>query len=145
MRSSRNLHLALCWIPLNYMIIPHEMVMWQKIIVKGRKVVAGVPIEYWLLYTYFHGLFHPPYPRWFSLPMIFTLSILSLLTLFLKFLPIAVSRAFSLECPVTAHKWQKWKSIFLTCHCHNNCMEEEVGLIISNYTFKNMILWVCEI
>ena len=28
---------------------------------------------------------------------------------------------------LTAHNWQKWKSIFLTCHCHEIYKEEAVG------------------
>ena len=46
--------------------------------------------------------------------------------------------------PLTAHNWQKWKSIFLTCHCHKIYGVEAVGLKKSNYTFKNtmfVIMW----
>ena len=35
---------------------------------------------------------------------------------------------------LTAHNWQKWKSRFLTCHCHEIYREEMVGLKSSNYT-----------
>ena len=43
---------------------------------------------------------------------------------------------------LTAHNWQKWKSTFLTCHCHEIYREEAVGLKSSNYTWKIMIF--CE-
>ena len=33
---------------------------------------------------------------------------------------------------LTGHNWQKWKSAFLTCHCHEIYREEAVGLKISN-------------
>ena len=32
------------------------------------------------------------------------------------------------ELGLTAHNWQKWKSIFLTCHWHKICRVEAVGL-----------------
>ena len=41
-----------------------------------------------------------------------------------------------LSC-LTAHNWQKWKSTFLTCPCHEIYRVEAVGLQNSNYTFKN--------
>ena len=37
---------------------------------------------------------------------------------------------------LTAHNWQKWKSRFLTRHCHNIHRVGSVGLSISNYTLK---------
>ena len=40
---------------------------------------------------------------------------------------------------LTAHNWQKWKSTFLTCHCHEIYSEEAVGLKSSNYTLKIII------
>ena len=41
---------------------------------------------------------------------------------------------------LTAHNWQKWKSTFLTCHCHEIYREEAVGqkkfqLYLKNYDF----------
>ena len=39
---------------------------------------------------------------------------------------------YRLTC-LTAHNWQKWKSRFLTCHCHEIYREEAVGLKNSNY------------
>ena len=35
---------------------------------------------------------------------------------------------------LTAHNWQKWKRVFLTCPCHEIYRVEAVGLISSNYT-----------
>ena len=46
---------------------------------------------------------------------------------------------------LTAHNWQKWKSTFITCQCHEIYMEEAVGLKSSNYTWKLWFLCVCEI
>ena len=40
------------------------------------------------------------------------------------------------------HNWQKSKSAFLTCHCHEIYREETVGLKSFNYTLKIMIF--CE-
>ena len=37
---------------------------------------------------------------------------------------------------LTAHSWQKWKSTFLTCPCHEIYREEAVGVKNSNYTKK---------
>ena len=34
---------------------------------------------------------------------------------------------------LTAHNWQKWKSRFLTCHCHKIYSVKAFGLSISNY------------
>ena len=36
-----------------------------------------------------------------------------------------------------AHNWQKWRSRFLTCPCHEIYEVEAVGQYRSNYTFKN--------
>ena len=38
--------------------------------------------------------------------------------------------------PLTAHNWQKWKRVFLTCPCHEIYREEAVGVKCSNYTWK---------
>ena len=54
---------------------------------------------------------------------------------------------------LTAHNWQKWKSTFPTCHCHEIYREEAVGLKNSNYIYKKKkkkkknlrFLWTCEI
>ena len=35
------------------------------------------------------------------------------------------------------HNWQKWKSTFLSCHCHEIYRVEAIGLKSSNYTLKN--------
>ena len=40
---------------------------------------------------------------------------------------------------LTAHNWQKWKRVFLTCPCHKIYRVESVGLKCSNYTWKIMI------
>ena len=42
------------------------------------------------------------------------------------------------ETLLTANNWQKWKSTFLTCHCHE-IYREAVGLKNSKYTLKIMI------
>ena len=34
---------------------------------------------------------------------------------------------------LTAHNWQKWKSTFRTCHCHEIYREEAAGLKNSNW------------
>ena len=41
---------------------------------------------------------------------------------------------------LTAHKWQKWKSRFPTCHRYRIYREEAVGLKSSNFTLKITIL-----
>ena len=38
---------------------------------------------------------------------------------------------------LTAHNWQKWKRVFLTCPCHEIYRVESVGLKTSNYTLKD--------
>ena len=37
---------------------------------------------------------------------------------------------------LTAHNWQKWKRVFLTCHCHKIYMDEAVGLKSCKNTWK---------
>ena len=37
---------------------------------------------------------------------------------------------------LTAHNWQKWKRVFLTCPCHNIYRDDTDGLKSSNYTWK---------
>ena len=37
---------------------------------------------------------------------------------------------------LTAHNWQKWKRVFLTCSCHKICRDEAVGLKSYKYTWK---------
>ena len=37
---------------------------------------------------------------------------------------------------LTAHNWQKWNRVFLTCPCHKIYRDEAVGLISRNYTWK---------
>ena len=38
--------------------------------------------------------------------------------------------------PLTAHNWQKWKRVFLTCPCHKIYRNEAVGLKSCKYTWK---------
>ena len=40
---------------------------------------------------------------------------------------------------LTAHNWQKWKIVFLTCPCHEIYRDEAVGLKSCKYTWKIMI------
>ena len=40
---------------------------------------------------------------------------------------------------LTAHNWQKWKRVFITCPCHKIYRVEAVGLQSCNYTWKIMI------
>ena len=37
---------------------------------------------------------------------------------------------------LTAHNWQKWKRVFLTCPCCEIYMDEAVGLKSYKYTWK---------
>ena len=37
---------------------------------------------------------------------------------------------------LTAHKWQKWKRVFLTCPCHEIYRDEAAGLKSCKYTLK---------
>ena len=37
---------------------------------------------------------------------------------------------------LTAHNWQKWKRVFLTCPCHKIYRDEAVGLKSFKYTWK---------
>ena len=53
---------------------------------------------------------------------------------------------FSLGCnsplnipPLTAHNWQKWKRVFLTCPCRTIYRDEAVGLKSCKYTWKSTI------
>ena len=41
---------------------------------------------------------------------------------------------------LTAHNWQKWKRVFLTCLCHKIYRDEAVGLKSCKYTWKITIL-----
>ena len=47
---------------------------------------------------------------------------------------------YHLTCPLrshlTAHNWQKWKRVFLTCPCHKIYRDEAVGLKSCKYTRK---------
>ena len=40
---------------------------------------------------------------------------------------------------LTAHNWQKWKRVFLTCPCHKIYRDEAVGLKSCIYTWKIII------
>ena len=46
---------------------------------------------------------------------------------------------------LTAHNWQKWKRVFLTCPCHKIFRDEAVGLKVANILEKLGYLWKCEI
>ena len=46
---------------------------------------------------------------------------------------------------LTAHNWQKWKRVFLTCPCHKIYRDEAVGLKSCNILEKLRFLWKCEI
>ena len=48
---------------------------------------------------------------------------------------------------LTAHNWQKWKRVFLTCPCHKIYRDEAVGLLkkLQIYLKKSRFLWKCEI
>ena len=37
---------------------------------------------------------------------------------------------------LTAHNWQKWKRVFLTCPCHEIYRDEAVGLKSYKYAWK---------
>ena len=41
-----------------------------------------------------------------------------------------------LKLELTAHKWQKWKRVFLTCPSHEIYKDEAVGLKSCKYTWK---------
>ena len=43
------------------------------------------------------------------------------------------------QVKLTAHNWQKWKRVFLTCPCHEIYREQMVGLKNFNYTLKIVI------
>ena len=40
------------------------------------------------------------------------------------------------EMALTAHNWQKWKRVFLTCHWHKIDRDEAVGLKSCKNTWK---------
>ena len=46
---------------------------------------------------------------------------------------------------LTAHNWQKWKRVFLTCPCHNIYRDEAAGLKSCKCTWKLRFLWICGI
>ena len=54
----------------------------------------------------------------------------------------SLTKPLHLKWTVTlmAHNWQKWKSIFFTCHCHKIYRVGAVVLSINNYTLKITIL-----
>ena len=49
--------------------------------------------------------------------------------------PVCVS-VFVCLFVLTAHNWQKWKRVFLTCPCHEIYWDEAVGLKSCKYTWK---------
>ena len=51
---------------------------------------------------------------------------------------------WSVTC-LTAHNWQKWKRVFLTCPCHKIYRDEAVGLKSCKNTWKITIFVKCEI
>ena len=50
------------------------------------------------------------------------------------FLMIEQNFAIQTVNPLTAHNWQKWKRVFLTCPCHKIYRDEAVGLKSCKYT-----------
>ena len=46
---------------------------------------------------------------------------------------------------LTGGNWQKWKRVFLTCHCHTIYRDKVVGLKSWKNTWKLRYLWKCEI
>ena len=50
------------------------------------------------------------------------------------------SRSNSIFIFLTAHNWQKWKRVFLICHCHKIYRAEAVGLKSCKYIWKITIL-----
>ena len=42
----------------------------------------------------------------------------------------------SMTLVLTAHNWQNWKRVFLTCPCHEIYKDEAVGLKSCKYTWK---------
>ena len=54
----------------------------------------------------------------------------------------AINKYHHDEQNLTAHNWQKWKRVFLTCPCHEIYRDEAVGLKSCKYTWKNYDL--CE-
>ena len=46
---------------------------------------------------------------------------------------------------LTAHNWQKWKRVFLTCPCHKIYRGEAVGLESCKHTWKLRFMWICGI
>ena len=42
----------------------------------------------------------------------------------------------SINAMLTAHNWQNWKRVFLTCPCHEIYKDEAVGLKSCKYTWK---------
>ena len=45
-------------------------------------------------------------------------------------------KVIQLSSWLTAHNWQKWKRVFLTCLCHEIYRDEAVGLKSCKYTWK---------
>ena len=46
---------------------------------------------------------------------------------------------------LTAHNWQKWKRVFLTCPCHKIYRGEAVGRKVANILEKLRFMWICGI
>ena len=47
-----------------------------------------------------------------------------------------LSTSLNIPIPLTAHNWQKWKRVFLTCSCHEIYRDEAVSLKRCKYTWK---------
>ena len=47
-----------------------------------------------------------------------------------------IQTAYWKLCTLTAHNWQKWKRVFLTCPCHEIYRDEAVGLKSCKNTWK---------
>ena len=89
---------------------------------------------------------------YWSTPAILFLAIQLLLTMIEEWSFPVIFKLFSVFAPgkkwlscLTAHKWQKWKRVFLTCPCHKIYRDEAVGLKVANILEKLWYLWKCEI
>ena len=41
----------------------------------------------------------------------------------------------AINVALTAHNWQNWKRVFLSCYCHENDKVEAIGLENDNYSY----------
>ena len=118
--------------------------LWKEIVLISRSFNGSITMEFtreWVPQERAKYGRHPQEKTWttfnsrkcimsFGVSSFFTLQSILLLAL-------AIS--------LTAHNWQKWKRVFLTCLRHEIYRDKAVGLKSCKYTWKITIMWICRI